>query len=160
MLKRHALLYMMSFGLGLMFTALASCSTNTVYYSFDHTPIAGWEKNDTLLFDVPRLARGGTYEQLLGLRMTGDFPFTSVSLIFEQTVLPHGKVYTDTVKCQITDSRGNFLGDGISAYQYTFPVRQLSLSKGDSIHICVRHNMKREILPGVSDVGIEMNLKQ
>lgn len=137
----------------------ASCATDTVYYSYAHTPVAGWEKNDTLTFNIPGMAAPGTYSQQVGLRMTSAFPFTSISLIVEQRIMPRGKVLTDTIKCPITDIRGNFLGDGISSFQYMFPLREVTLNKKDSIHVSIRHNMKREILPGVSDIGLKMELK-
>ena len=44
----------------------------------------------------------------------------------------------------------------MSYYQYQVPVNDITLQQGDSLHICVRHDMKREILPGISDVGIKM----
>lgn len=141
---------------GLSATILAACSTNTVYDSYEHAPVSGWEKNDTLVFDVPRMTAAGNYRQQIGLRMTGTYPFTSISLIVEQKVIPSGRVLTDTLKCQVTDERGNFLGQGISAYQYSFDLKELTLNSGDSLHVTVRHNMKREILPGVSDIGLEM----
>ena len=134
-----------------------SCATDTVYYSYAHTPVA--EKNDTLTFNIPGMAAPGTYSQQVGLRMTSAFPFTSISLIVEQRIMPRGKVLTDTIKCPITDIRGNFLGDGISSFQYMFPLREVTLNKKDSIHVSIRHNMKREILPGVSDIGLKMELK-
>lgn len=141
-------------------TAVAvSCATDTVYYSYAHTPVAGWEKNDTLTFNIPGMAASGTYSQQVGLRMTSAFPFTSISLIVEQRIMPRGKVLTDTIKCPITDIRGNFLGDGISSFQYMFPLREVTLNKKDSIHVSIRHNMKREILPGVSDIGLKMEFK-
>lgn len=136
-----------------------SCATDTVYYSYAHTPVAGWEKNDTLTFNIPGMAAPGTYSQQVGLRMTSTFPFTSISLIVEQRIMPRGKVLTDTIKCPITDIRGNFLGDGISSFQYMFPLREVTLNKKDSIHVSIRHNMKREILPGVSDIGLKMEFK-
>lgn len=136
-----------------------SCATDTVYYSYAHTPVAGWEKNDTLTFNIPGMAASGTYSQQVGLRMTPAFPFTSISLIVEQRIMPRGKVLTDTIKCPITDIRGNFLGDGISSFQYMFPLREVTLNKKDSIHVSIRHNMKREILPGVSDIGLKMEFK-
>ena len=103
-----------------------SCATDTVYYSYAHTPVAGWEKNDTLTFNIPGMAAPGTYSQQVGLRMTSAFPFTSISLIVEQRIMPRGKVLTDTIKCPITDIRGNFLGDGISSFQYMFPLREVT----------------------------------
>lgn len=139
---------------------VASCTTNTVYDSYSHTPLAGWEKNDTLTFNVRPLAEGGTFNETVGLRMTTAFPFTSISLIVEQHIIPHGmpgRILTDTIKCPITDIRGNFLGKGISSYQYEFSLRDINIRKGDSIHVSIRHNMKREILPGVSDIGLKID---
>ncbi|MBP7359673.1 MAG: gliding motility lipoprotein GldH, partial [Prevotella sp.] len=46
--------------------------------------------------------------------------------------------------------------NGISYYQYNFNISHIELHKGDSIHVCIRHNMKREILPGISDVGFSL----
>ena len=40
-----------------------------------------------------------------------------------------------------------------------FPVNDLQLNKGDSLHICVMHNMKREIMPGIADIGISLTRK-
>ena len=54
----------------------------------------------------------------------------------------------------IIDSKGNVEGKGVSYYQYDFPLSTLRLEKGDSLALVVRHAMKREILPGISDVGI------
>ncbi len=135
---------------------VASCTTNTVYDSYSHTPLSGWEKNDTLTFNVRPFSESGTFNETVGIRMTTAFPFTSISLIVEQHIMPHEKVLTDTIKCPITDTRGNFLGSGINSYQYEFPLRNINLHKGDSIHISIRHNMKREILPGVSDIGLKI----
>ena len=34
-----------------------SCDTNTPYYQYAHTPIDGWEKNDTLRYEVQPLKK-------------------------------------------------------------------------------------------------------
>ena len=154
-MRKSVLLVCMAVAL-LMSTA---CSRRMVYDKYVNTPLAGWEKNDTLTFNIPGMAAPGTYSQQVGLRMTSAFPFTSISLIVEQRIMPRGKVLTDTIKCPITDIRGNFLGDGISSFQYMFPLREVTLNKKDSIHVSIRHNMKREILPGVSDIGLKMEFK-
>ena len=65
---------------------LSACSGSTVYDEYAHTPIAGWEKNDTLSFEVSPLLEPGHYKQSLGLRITGAYPFMGLTLIVEQTV--------------------------------------------------------------------------
>jgi gliding motility-associated lipoprotein GldH len=59
---------------------LASCFQRTVYDEYAHTPIAGWEKNDTLSFDIPPILTTGYYQENLGLRITGAYPFTGLTL--------------------------------------------------------------------------------
>lgn len=145
------------------FILLASCQEKTVYYQYAHTPVAGWEKNDTLSFDIPPLAQGGIYEERLGLRIMGSYPFMKLTLIMTQTVFPHDKSsvkteVSDTIECNLIDKKGSTNGQGVSYYQYAFPVKICSLNAQDSLHITIRHDMKREILPGISDVGLKLSL--
>lgn len=51
--------------------AFSACNHAKVYDEYAHTPIAGWEKNDTLSFEIPPMAVTGYYRQSLGLRTTG-----------------------------------------------------------------------------------------
>ncbi len=141
---------------------LAACNSSTVYDEYAHTPIAGWEKNDSLSFEIPPLAATGYYRESLGLRTMGSFPFTGLTLIVRQTIYPANKheeyiERVDTVQCQLTNKNGGIKGQGISYYQYNFPINVYKMSQGDSIHIAIRHDMKREILPGVSDVGVKIS---
>ena len=139
---------------------LVSCNGNTVYDSYQSTPVAGWEKNDTLAFSIPPLDTTAVYDAMLGLRTTGEYPFTAITLIVEQHVFPSDRVHTDTVNCRLADERGNTIGKGISFHQFEFPIGRMELHSGDSIHVLVRHDMKREILPGISDVGITLRKVQ
>ena len=107
---------------------LSACSGSTVYDEYAHTPIAGWEKNDTLSFEVSPLLEPGHYKQSLGLRITGAYPFMGLTLIVEQTVYHRnrkipGECKIDTVNCQliatpdhegILENRGS---EGTQAFQ-------------------------------------------
>lgn len=142
---------------------LASCFQRTVYDEYAHTPIAGWEKNDTLSFDIPPILTTGYYQESLGLRITGAYPFTGLTLIVDQTIYPANKQEdriekADTVLCQFIGKDGSSSRQGISYYQYNFPINMYKMNQGDSIHITIRHDMKREILPGVSDIGVKVEL--
>lgn len=92
----------------------------------------------------------------MGVRINGEYPFMALTLIVEQTVLPKGTIMHDTVNCRFFDQQGRQLSGGISYFQYTFPIRTINLRTGDSLHITIRHGMKKELLPGISDVGISM----
>ncbi|MCI1742050.1 MAG: gliding motility lipoprotein GldH [Prevotella sp.] len=146
-----------------------SCLEHRVYDHYEHTPLSGWEKNDSLFFNIPSLAETDNYNINLGLRINSTYPFQAITLIIKQTVYPGGnrnkktgfsagrleKTYIDTLNCRLTNKNGRIEGRGIGSFQYHFPVTRIQLNKGDSIHICISHNMKQEILPGISDIGIE-----
>jgi len=133
-----------------------SCDTNTPYYHYAHTPIDGWEKNDTLRYDVQPLKKGGEHQITVALRLNGAYPFRKLYLIMEQDIYPRLQYKTDTICFDVTSKEGRFTGNGISYYQYTVPVCREHFIENDSIHITIRHAMKRDILPGISDIGIKL----
>lgn len=135
---------------------LGSCIGGKVYDHYCHTSTEGWDKVDTLDYDVSPLPSSGRYATTLGLRINSHYPFQALTLIVDQKVIPGNKMHSDTVSCDLFDKKGKTKGQGIDYYQYHFRVSELELQKGDSLHITVRHNMRREILPGISDVGISL----
>lgn len=137
----------------LQFTA---CKKDTVYFHYTHTPLSGWEKNDTLTFQPPVIKQAGTYSEELGLRISEGYPFMSLNLIVEQTILPSHEKRSDTLQCNLIDKQSNIQGQGVSRYQFQFPLTSFNLKEGDKLYIAVRHDMKREILPGISDIGIRL----
>ena len=72
-------------------------------------------------------------------------------------MIPSKKTYVDTLTCQLIDDSGNATGYGINHYQYLFPLTTLKLDKGESVRVAIRHCMKREILPGILDVGVKLS---
>lgn len=145
---------------GLVMSVAISCNDGKVFDQYVHTPIAGWEKNDTLTYNVPSVAQTGVYQSWLGLRIGDNYPFTAITMIVEQHILPADTVIRDTLNCKLTDAEGNYNGNGLNSYQYSFPITEMQLQQGDSIYVRIRHNMKREILPGISDVGIAIMASQ
>lgn len=136
---------------------LLSCNRKTVYYRFSHTPVEGWERNDTLTFDVRPMAEAGDYRQEIGLRIDSHYPFMGLSLIVDQTVLPSGFTVSDTLNCNLIAADGTVKGRGLSIYQYKYHLKNIRLDSGDSLHICVRHDMVREVMPGIVDVGVRID---
>lgn len=135
---------------------ITGCDNNTVINSYQTTPIDGWEKSDTLTFIIPRMKESGAYAAELGVRINSSIPFKSVTMIIDQTVFPSNKTRSDTVVCRFVDNKGKILGHGVNSYQYSFPVANMLLNKGDSLNIKVHHYMRRNDLPGISDIGIKI----
>ena len=63
---------------------------------------------------------------------------------------------SDTLSCKLVDADGTVQGEGVSFYQYRFHLCNMKLTQGDSLRVSIRHNMKREILPGIADVGVTL----
>ena len=135
---------------------LSACRPRTVYYQYKHTQPSGWEKNDTLSFVIGPITASDNYKQEIGLRINGAYPFMSLQLIVEQQLLTSGKLRADTLTCSLIDLQGTPLGDGVSHYQYLLPLNSLMLHQKERLRVAIRHNMKREILPGITDVGIRL----
>lgn len=150
--NRHILLNISLCGL-LLCTA---CKNKTTYSHYEHVPILGWEKNDTLSFVIVPIKQSGLYQEQIGIRINGSYPFMGLTLIVEQTRFPSMETHNDTLNYELIDKEGNVKGKGVSHYQYSFPLKMLSLQENDSLSINIRHDMKREILPGISDIGISL----
>ena len=133
---------------------LGACQSRVVFHHFRHVSTPGWDKSDTLHFNIPPVTENGTYEMTAELRINKSYPFQKITLIVSQEVIPSGQSHYDVLDCRLIKQNGVIEGDGISYFQYQFHVRDIELGKGDSIHLYISHNMKREIMPGITDVGI------
>ena len=152
--SKHTLLYIVALALcGVLMTA---CNEKTVYYHSVHTPRAGWDKNDTLWFVVGPVTGSGHYQEDIGLRIGGEYPFTGLTLIVEQKNESKQLLHVDTLACNLIDERGNAEGRGLSQSQYLFPLSTVDLQEGARLYVSVRHDMKRDILPGIADVGLRL----
>jgi len=154
-MNRHTLLYI--YIVMCMGMALVSCNNRVVFSHYESTPVRGWERNDTLSFNVEPMQETNLYAEEIGVRIKGDYPFKGLSLIVEQTVQPSNATIIDTLNCDLIDDLGHVHGKGITHYQYLFPLTTLKLNKGESLHVAIRHCMKREILPGITDVGLTLS---
>ena len=138
---------------GLLFCA---CNRQKKYSHFEHVSETGWEKVDTIAFDIPPVTESGAYHEKLELRIDANFPYQSLTMEVSQTIFPEGRQESYTKTCPLIDKNGNIKGAGLSLFSYTVPFNTIQLNHGDSLHITVVHCMKREIMPGVTDVGITL----
>lgn len=138
---------------------LTGCHRKTVYSHYEHVPQEGWEKIDTLFYEVPPVKEAGTYQEEIGIRTDISFPFQSIALNVAQDVFPQGTHSQTTKNCVLYDESGKEQGKGISRFQYVVYLKDIQLNQGDSLRIYVTHNMRREIMSGVSDIGIILRKK-
>ena len=152
MQNRHLLKFLF-LATGLM---LCACGRQKIYSHFEHISDTGWEKVDTIDFNISPVAESGIYQEALEIRIDNTYPFQSLTMEVTQTIFPGDRVETHNKVCQLIDQNGNMKGAGVSLFAYTFPFNNITLNRGDSLHITIVHCMKREIMPGVVDVGVTL----
>ena len=142
---------------GMAFT-LAACESKPVSYSYCSTPVEGWEQGDTLHFHVDSVAHTGNYHMTLGIRYsaTTPYPFQSLWLVVHEHWHHPEMTYCDTVECMLTNSDGDIKGTGVSIYQVEQYLHDRQLQEGASADISINHIMQREMLPGITDIGLRI----
>ncbi len=153
---RYTLLYMMAI---VVATVLTACDSQTVYYHYEHTLAEGWDRTDTLHYAIPPLPDDGNYETEVGVRINRDYIFQNLCVIVDITSAMTRQTWRDTLNCPVRDQDGDMEGQGISRYAALFPLKSLYLEKGDSLQVTIRHHMRREVLKGVTDVGVRMKVE-
>lgn len=136
----------------------AACDERPAGYAFRSTPVDGWERNDVLAFPVDTVRRGGDYRIDVCVRASSarSYPFRTLWLVVGQEWKNPSAVRQDTLVCPLANADGDLNGRGVSLFQYDFPLDTVTLAPGSSGQIVVRHIMRRDILLGISDIGVKV----
>lgn len=135
---------------------LTGCNNSTVYHSYQGVDAEGWGKHDTLYYQLPKDSIPDTYSIKIGLRITEAYRYTSLWLVMEQDLGKKGIFIRDTINIPTTDKSGNILGNGFSSHQQEIKVKDIPVNPGSGSTIKLYHIMKREVITGISDVGINV----
>lgn len=161
---------------------LAACHKEDGINLFKHVDAEGWQKNDTLVFDIPATEEDADYDLQIQARLTRKYSFADLWLIAEQTYTedstmyaitdtistppedsvtiepPHSLTQTinDTIHIAIADENGNMTGNGKSLLEYKQPIRFVRIKKGTTGAIRIRHIMTPQNIQGIHDIGIEL----
>lgn len=135
---------------------LGSCRDEAAYRRYQSVPIEGWDSQDAVTFDVDTIRTTRDYNVAIGVRTSAAdaYPFKELYLeIIERWEHPKAE-YRDTVGCILTDDRGEVEGKGTQRYQYEYDLHRQPLRAGQTGRVSVRHVMRREIISGISDIGL------
>ena len=105
------------------------------------------------------MKEAGTYQEEIGIRTDLDYPFQSLALVVAQEIHPKGEFLQTIKNCSLYDESGKERGNGISRFQNVIYLSDIQLEKGDSLRICITHNMRREMISGLSDIGMILTKK-
>lgn len=139
---------------GLTIIALTSCGRpGNDYSEYRNLKDDLWRYGDTLRFTPvhPDSIVGGRLA--IGVRHASDFRYTTLWLEVTTTP-PSGKRRIDTLAIRLADEFGTWRGTGIGAsFQMTDTLPTPMLHRSGS-PIRIRHIMRADTLPGISQVGI------
>ena len=142
----------------LCLATFASCRHQPSAFAYRSTSVDGWEPGDTLHFHIDSIQESGNYMLTLGIRTSAStpYPFQTLWLVVQQKWYNPATLRIDTVECRLTDEKGDIAGHGVSLYQFTQPFLTQHLQAGSSADFSIIHIMRREMLPGISSVGIKL----
>ena len=124
-----------------------ACDEQTVYHSFQSLPTEGWQRNDTLFFNVSVADSATLYNVSVEVRNRNNYPYSPE--------VPNIK--RDTLELRLADNAGIWLGDGWGGlYQSTLPAGFIRIGKAGEYRFKIIHLLPDEVLPGINDVGIKL----
>lgn len=133
---------------------VVSCGRKYVTNTYCSISVNGWNTQDTLTINIDTIRQSGNYDVSIAVRSTRFFPYQSLWLMTEmELAFPDGS-FRDTLDCRITDEDGNFLGKGLTIHDNVYFLKTLFLKEGQYGKMRLYHIMRRDPLPGISDVGI------
>ena len=143
-----------------MLALLVSCNNETVYHKFVNIEGGEWTKQNKFTFEAGSFDSDMTVDESVELRLWArDYPYGNISILVEQTLFPAKTKTVDTLTYVFSRRQGDKetrSPDGPAFFQVSMPLKTLSLRKGDSLSVTLRHNMKCMALPGVVDVGLKL----
>ena len=128
---------------------VTSCQKHTLFHSYQSVNAYGWENKDTLSFILENPLKNDTnYHISLGIRHLDSYKYQDIWLTINQ----------DTLHLYLTDSTGNWKGNGIGeSRQYTHPLSSISFSSDSTTTFHINHIMQDNPLKGITNIGLQIH---
>lgn len=116
----------------------------------------GWETGEVLDFPLDTVRQAGRYALHVGVRTSAAkaYPYRNLALRVSERVGDTAR--TRLLRLVLTDRHGDINGRGVSRYRYEFPADTLRLEDGEAATVEIAHDMRRQILPGITDVSVRL----
>lgn len=137
---------------------ILACNMDTFFAgSKPLQPDEGWDAESSATFEWQVTDTLKRYDFFIDFRHDQRYPFSNVYLYVDFT-FPNGRTLRDTLECELADERGKWLGSGFgNLVDHRIGFRRATAFpiNGDYT-IDIRHGMRMNPLPGVSDVGFRL----
>jgi gliding motility-associated lipoprotein GldH len=138
---------------------LIACMDSAVYHSYRYIAKKGWNRDDTLTFDMQIPDSTPTHYYLyVHVRNRTDYPYQNLLLSVSHNLQDSSVVVTDTVRCILANTVGRWTGKGWGAlFQAAFDIDEYtSVNPAGMRTVKVIHCMEDETLTGINDIGIRI----
>ncbi len=135
---------------------LSACGSEAWYHTYEPMPAAVWGKSDTLTYCLPEVPDSGLYDFYVDVRTTAAFPYTGLKVGALTGTDSLSAERRDTADCRVQTPSGIPLGEGVTLICHEAPLFRLFLCPGQRTTVRLYHVMRKEDLPGVSDVGLKV----
>ena len=142
------------FALGL---SIVACNDDTLLHSYKPLPVEGWNRCDTISFNLPKTEKNINGTLTIGLRTKANIGIRDVVLAVEQCNENAYVCRCDTLQYPLTDSEGYALSKGVNCHQYETMQLPIHIQEGQNGSIRIHHLMTNEVLTGITEVGIKIN---
>lgn len=141
-----------------LFLAIWSCSNNSIYDQYLPLAKNQWHLDSIANFDIEVDDTAAVYMVYLKMRHNQNYPYRNI-WFFRTIKSKRGIEYTDTINYVIADESGKWLGKGIGELKHVimpFKTEALQLKRSGKYTFEVQHGMKDSLLPGVTEIGLEV----
>lgn len=137
---------------------IAACNNSgTLLHSYKPLSAEGWDRRDTICFDLPKAEADIDGTLFIGLRTRANIGIQDIVLAVEQRNDSTGFYRKDTLRYPLTDAEGFALTGGVNLHQYETQHLPFRMKKGQSCSVRIHHLMRSEVVNGITEVGIRIN---
>ena len=141
---------------GIVCLALVGCTKGTLIHRYEAVSNQGWERTDTLCYDLPKVTEQGKYLLSVSLQYDNRFPYEGIWIVVDGKMEQPSEHWCDTLYFRTADENGTPIGHGVALMQNSIPLKELQLEEGQHGKIRVWHIMHREVMSAIREVGIKL----
>ena len=136
---------------------LFSCNKNTIYSKYQSFDKYDWYRNNKAIFETEITDLNSLHDINLMVRHTDAYPYSNLFL-FLTTKYPDGKIVTDTLECVLSNSKGEWLGNGGGdIFDLSMALKKnLRFPLAGKYQFTFEQGMRTDPLPLIMDFGMEI----
>jgi gliding motility-associated lipoprotein GldH len=134
---------------------LLSCGKDQVVYNhYLAIDRSAWEKGKEYYFTFQIDENTVPYNITLEIRNNNLYPYQNLWILLKGEP-PVGPMVRDTMECMLADDFGKWLGNGISLFQTSFPIKtNYFFADTGRYTFSFRQGMRSDTLKGIQEIGL------